>query len=133
LLSDDVTTKTATVLISGSATAPHVICGTFDGTNLIAYADGTAALPSPACLPTPTYRCLQHCAVHGATQRRSPFLGPSRRTPSLLCLRPGRDPRGAYTYGFNENQAQYSGADLISPTQIADRNPCRRKNRRHKS
>jgi uncharacterized protein len=57
-LSDDATTKNATMTLSGSATTPHVIAGTFGcagvGANpcpgtttgrLIAYADGVAGMP----------------------------------------------------------------------------------------
>jgi hypothetical protein len=44
-LTDDVQTQTATVNLSGSSTAPHVVAGTFGATgNLWAYSDGVAGM-----------------------------------------------------------------------------------------
>src|SRR6185312_10457 len=58
LLSDAMQTKTATVAVSGSASAIHTIAGVYDGTNLTAYSDGVGGsnvtglvIPSPNLNP----------------------------------------------------------------------------------
>lgn len=54
-LFDGTTNKTATSAFSGSATDFHTMAGVFDGTDLIAYADGAAGTPqSGLTIPSPT-------------------------------------------------------------------------------
>lgn len=110
LLSDATHQVTATATISGNATDPHIIAGTFDGTTLLAYADGVAGtgqaglvIPGTALQVTGTNDALTG-QTNGSGLTTIPFLG-SGSTNSIYTYGTG--------YAYSNLEALFTGSDLI--------------------
>lgn len=107
MLGDATHSVTATATISGSATAAHIIAGTFDGTNLCAYADGVSGTCQGG-LVVPTLPL--------STTNMDGLTGQIGGSSSIRVLGSG-SVDSKYEVGtgyvYSENQAYFSASDFI--------------------
>jgi hypothetical protein len=103
VLADNTNIKTASVAVT-SQTAANIILGTFDGTNLIAYANGTAGTP------------VTGLAANTDLSLSTSLKGNLNGVPSLYFLGSGST-GSKYTIGtgyvFADPEAQFTASDLF--------------------
>lgn len=117
-LSDATHTVTATVNVSGSATALHTAAATFDGTNWVAYSDGVAGTGQTGLVIPGAALVASNDALTGLTAitgANTPFLGSGSQNSKYVY---------GTGYRFSNNEAQFRANGNVvfekglTPTQI---------------
>lgn len=97
---------TVTAPLTGSATVPHVIAGVFDGTNVLAYGDGTAGAPDAG------YPDISDLTGKSALKGKT---GNSTLHPVLVSGSPSSKYNfGSEAFQFSGNEAQFSCGALLA-------------------